>query len=176
MAAMFIAIVAAGDGEVIFDGQNNNVLFNVMGADHTYFEGLTFRNTGIAIEAGIDRKAAYVTNAVKHFKFTATGRRRLHQSPDAGDIAHYRPFLRREIDLVGPRLVVSLGATALRALTGKPLAVTKVRGAVIETPDGLRIFPTVHPSYLLRLPDPASKAREYERFVGDLAAAQRAVR
>ena len=129
-----------------------------------------------AAEAGIDRKAAYVTNAVKHFKFTATGRRRLHQSPDAGDIAHYRPFLRREIDLVGPRLVVSLGATALRALTGKPLAVTKVRGAVIETPDGLRIFPTVHPSYLLRLPDPASKAREYERFVGDLAAAQRAVR
>jgi DNA polymerase len=128
-----------------------------------------------AEEAGIDRPAAYVTNAVKHFKFKPTGRRRLHQSPDAGDITYYRPFLKREIELVGPQLVVSLGATALRALTGKPLAITKVRGELIETPDGLRVFPTVHPSYLLRLPDPDSKAREYDRFVADLRAAKREV-
>jgi DNA polymerase len=128
-----------------------------------------------AAEAGLDRKAAYVTNAVKHFKFTPTGRRRLHQSPDAGDIAHYRPFLRREIDLVGPRLVVSLGATALRALTGKAMAITKVRGEVIRTEDGLRLYPTVHPSYLLRLPDAEAKAREYARFVEDLRAVQRLV-
>ena len=87
----------------------------------------------------------YVTNAVKHFNFKPTGRRRLHQSPDAGDIAHYRPFLRREIDIVGPRLVVSLGATALRALTGKPLAIGKVRGEVLHTGDGLPVFPTVIP-------------------------------
>ncbi|MBK1661413.1 UdgX family uracil-DNA binding protein [Paracraurococcus ruber] len=129
-----------------------------------------------AEEAGIDRPMAYVTNAVKHFKFKPTGRRRLHQSPDAGDIAYYRPFLKREIELAGPRLVVSLGATALKSLTGKPLAITKVRGETIETPDGLRIFPTVHPSYLLRLPDADSKAREYDRFVADLKAAQREVR
>jgi uracil-DNA glycosylase len=128
-----------------------------------------------AEEAGIDRPATYVTNAVKHFKFKPTGRRRLHQSPDAGDITYYRPFLKREIELVGPQLVVSLGATALRALTGKPLAITKVRGELIETPDGLRVFPTVHPSYLLRLPDPESKAREYDRFVADLRAAKREV-
>jgi len=128
-----------------------------------------------AEEAGIDRPAAYVTNAVKHFKFKPTGRRRLHQSPDAGDITYYRPFLKREIELVAPRLVVSLGATALRALTGKPLAITKVRGEVIETADGLRVFPTVHPSYLLRLPDPESKEREYARFVADLRAAKREV-
>ncbi|WP_431271861.1 UdgX family uracil-DNA binding protein [Dankookia sp. P2] len=128
-----------------------------------------------AEEAGIDRPAAYVTNAVKHFKFKPTGRRRLHQSPDAGDITYYRPFLKREIELVAPQLVVSLGATALRALTGKPLAITKVRGELIETPDGLRVFPTVHPSYLLRLPDPESKAREYDRFVADLRAAKREV-
>lgn len=128
-----------------------------------------------AVEAGIERPGTYVTNAVKHFKFKPTGRRRLHQSPDAGDIAYYRPFLKREIEIVGPRLVVSLGATALKSLTGKPLAITKVRGEVIETPDGLRIFPTVHPSYLLRLPDPDSKAREYERFVADLKAAKREV-
>jgi DNA polymerase len=128
-----------------------------------------------AIEAGIDRPTTYVTNAVKHFKFKPTGRRRLHQSPDAGDIAYYRPFLKREIEIVAPQLVVSLGATALRALTGKPLAITKVRGEVIETPDGLRVFPTVHPSYLLRLPDPDSREREYARFVGDLRAAKRDV-
>jgi DNA polymerase len=127
------------------------------------------------VEAGIDRTAAYVTNAVKHFKFKPTGRRRLHQSPDAGDIAWYRPFLKREIELVGPRLVVSLGATALRALTGKPLAIGKLRGEVLETPDGLRLLPTVHPSYLLRLPDAESRAREYARFVAELKQAKREV-
>ena len=126
-------------------------------------------------EAGVPRAEAYVTNAVKHFKFTPTGRRRLHQTPDAGDITHYRPFLRREVEIVAPRLVVSLGATALRALTGKAMAITKVRGEVIRTEDGLPLFPTVHPSYLLRLPDPESKAREYERFIGDLKAAWREV-
>jgi DNA polymerase len=126
-------------------------------------------------EAGIPRAETYVTNAVKHFKFKPTGRRRLHQSPDAGDIAHYRPFLRREIEIVGPRLVVSLGATALRALTGKPLAITKVRGEVVKSEDGLPVLPTVHPSYLLRLPDPESKEREYARFLGDLKSAWREV-
>jgi DNA polymerase len=128
-----------------------------------------------AVEAGIDRPTTYVTNAVKHFKFKPTGRRRLHQSPDAGDIAYYRPFLKREIEIVGPQLVVSLGATALRALTGKPLAIGKTRGEVMETPDGIRLFPTVHPSYLLRLPDAEAKAREYARFVGELKQAKREV-
>ena len=126
-------------------------------------------------EAGIPRDRSYVTNAVKHFKFTPTGRRRLHQSPDAGDIAFYRPFLQREIALVGPQLVVSLGATALRALTGRPLAINKARGEVIRTEAGLPLLPTVHPSYLLRLPDPAAKEREYARFVADLRAAHREV-
>jgi probable DNA metabolism protein len=126
-------------------------------------------------EAGVPRTETYVTNAVKHFKFKPTGRRRLHQSPDAGDIAHYRPFLKREIEIVAPKLVVSLGATALRALTGKPLAISKVRGEVIATPEGRPVFPTVHPSYLLRLPDAEAKAREYGRFVGDLRQAWREV-
>ena len=128
-----------------------------------------------AKDAGLDRATTYVTNAVKHFKFKPTGRRRLHQSPDAGDIAYYRPFLKREIDIVAPDLVVTLGATALRALTGKPLAITKLRGEIMELPDGLRIFPTVHPSYLLRLPDPASRDSEYARFVADLRAAMREI-
>ncbi|MDB5374318.1 MAG: phage polymerase-related protein [Belnapia sp.] len=127
------------------------------------------------VEAAVPREKAYVTNAVKHFKFTPTGRRRLHQTPDAGDIAHYKPFLRREVEIIAPQLVVSLGATALRALTGKAMAISKVRGTMIRTEDGLPLFPTVHPSYLLRLPDAESRAREYDRFVGDLKAAWREV-
>nr|WP_256476139.1 UdgX family uracil-DNA binding protein [Siccirubricoccus soli] len=127
------------------------------------------------LEAGVERPQTYVTNAVKHFKFKPTGRRRLHQSPDAGDIAYYRPFLKREVELVGPQLVVTLGATALRAMTGKPLPIGKNRGAVMTSPDGIRLFPTVHPSYLLRLPDAESKTREYARFVGELKAARREV-
>ena len=124
-------------------------------------------------EAGVSRAETYVTNAVKHFKFKPTGRRRLHQTPDAGDIAHYRPFLRREVEIVRPKLLVSLGATALRALTGKAMPITKVRAQPIRTPEGEALFPTVHPSYLLRLPDPAGKAREYTRFVAELRDAAR---
>lgn len=125
-------------------------------------------------DLGIDRGAAYVTNAVKHFKYTPTGKRRLHQSPDAGDIAHYRAFLRAEIALVAPRLIVTLGATALRAVSGRPLAIGKSRGAVLDLPDG-RVFPTVHPSYLLRLPDAAARAAEERRFREELAAARELV-
>ena len=126
-------------------------------------------------DAGIPRGEVYVTNAVKHFKYTPTGRRRLHQTPDSGDITHYRPFLRREVEIVAPKLVVSLGATALRALVGKALPVGKSRGAVMALPEGPPLFPTVHPSYLLRLPDPASKAAEYARFLADLRAAAQVV-
>ncbi|MGG5820734.1 UdgX family uracil-DNA binding protein [Falsiroseomonas sp. HW251] len=123
-------------------------------------------------DAEVPRDEAYVTNAVKHFKFTPTGKRRLHQSPDAGDIAYYRPFLLREIGLVAPRLLVALGATALRALTGKSLPVMKTRGTTVDGPEGLPVFATVHPSYLLRLPDQAAQQREYATFVEDLRKAQ----
>jgi DNA polymerase len=122
-------------------------------------------------EAGVPRDEAYVTNAVKHFKFTPRGKRRLHQSPDAGDIAFYRPFLLREIGLVRPRLVVTLGATALRAVSGRVMPVTKARGSLLRDAEGRPFFPTVHPSYLLRIPDPEGKAREYDRFVEDLGQA-----
>jgi DNA polymerase len=122
-------------------------------------------------EAGVPRDEAYVTNAVKHFKFTPTGKRRLHQSPDAGDIAFYRPFLQREIGLVQPRLVVTLGATALRAVSGRAMPVTKLRGSLLRDPEGRPFYPTVHPSYLLRLPSAEAKAREYDRFVEDLGQA-----
>lgn len=122
-------------------------------------------------QAGVPRVAAYVTNAVKHFKFTMAGKRRLHQGPDAGEIARYRPILLREIEAIRPRRVVALGASALLALTGRKLPVLKSRGMLLTGLCDAPIFATVHPSYLLRLPDAALQAEEYGRFVADLAAA-----
>jgi DNA polymerase len=126
-------------------------------------------------DVGIPRDEAYVTNAVKRFKYVMQGGRRIHQTPDAGDIKHYRPFLLRELDLVKPRLLVTLGATALKTVTGKAHAVTKVRGELMDGPEGLPLFPTVHPSYLLRLPDEESKRREWGRFLEDLKRVKREV-
>jgi probable DNA metabolism protein len=122
-------------------------------------------------EAEVPRDALFVTNAVKHFKFTMQGKRRLHQTPDAGDITHYRPFLREEVRLVAPRLVLSLGASALRALTGRAMPVTKSRDLQLQTEDGVPLRATVHPSYLLRLPDEVTRRTERQRFVADLARA-----
>lgn len=122
-------------------------------------------------EARVPRDRAYVTNAVKHFKYTVTGKRRLHQSPDASEIEHYRPILLSEIAAVAPRRVVAMGATALLALTGKKLPVLKSRGTLIAGLPAAPIFATVHPSYLLRLPDAALQQAEYGRFVQELRAA-----
>lgn len=121
-----------------------------------------------AREAGLDRERVYVTNAVKHFKFEPRGKIRLHKTPAAGEVAACRPWLQRELDAIRPRLVVAMGATAARAVTGRVVKVGEARGAVIERDDGPDVLVTVHPSYLLRLPDEAKKAEEYARFVGDL--------
>lgn len=123
-------------------------------------------------EAGVSRPAVYVTNAVKHFKFTQIGKRRLHQTPNAGDIAHYRPFLLREIAIVQPRLILALGGSAAQALLNDQKArVGALRGMALHMPEGPKLRVTVHPSYLLRLPDAVSKARERGRFLEDLRAA-----
>ncbi|MFO1208194.1 MAG: UdgX family uracil-DNA binding protein [Amaricoccus sp.] len=118
-------------------------------------------------EAGIDRSKTYVTNAVKHFKYVPRGKRRLHQKPTAGEVSHYRWWLKQELDFVAPRLVVALGATAVLALAGKPLPITANRGPT--TFDNRKGYITVHPSYLLRLPDEVEKARAYDAFRDDLA-------
>jgi len=118
-------------------------------------------------EAGLDRGALYVTNAVKHFKFTPSGRRRLHQRPNAGDIAHYRPFLMREIALVQPRRVLAMGATAVQAILRSRGAIGTLRG-IEQQVDGRPVRVTVHPSALLRLRDPATRAEEFRRFAQDL--------
>jgi uracil-DNA glycosylase len=116
-------------------------------------------------EAGIDRARVYVTNAVKHFKYVQRGKRRLHQRPTAGEVAHYRWWLKTELDFVGPRLVVALGATAVLALAGKALPIGRNRGPTAF--DNRRGYITVHPSYLLRLPD-AEKGAAYAAFRDDL--------
>jgi DNA polymerase len=121
-------------------------------------------------EAGVNRDKVYVTNAVKHFKFLPRGKRRIHQKPNVGEIDHCRWWLDREIALVQPELIVALGATAARAVLGHDVKITKERGSVVQRDDGSFVFLTVHPSYLLRLPDEAQQRREYARFVGDLSA------
>lgn len=124
-------------------------------------------------EAGVGRDKAYVTNAVKHFKFTQTGKRRLHQKPDAGDIAYYRPFLLEEVRRIAPRLLVALGATAAQALLGRKVAILKQRSEILPGPLERPVLLTVHPSFLLRVPDPEAKQREYAAFVEDLQSAAR---
>lgn len=118
--------------------------------------------------AGLDRAQCYVTNAVKRFKFTQRGKRRLHATPGAGDIAHYRWWLNEEIRLVAPRLVVALGGSAVQALTGTKQPISRLRGEAREMADGRPLLVTVHPSYLLRLPDEQGRKIERQRFIRDL--------
>jgi uracil-DNA glycosylase len=119
-------------------------------------------------EAGIDRSKVYVTNAVKHFKFVPRGKIRLHQKPGTPEIRACRPWYERELAAIKPALVVAMGATAAQSVFGRITPINKSRGRLIELDRGIQALVTVHPSYLLRLPDPDAKAREYERFVDDL--------
>ena len=117
-------------------------------------------------EADIDRRKTYVTNAVKHFKFEQRGKRRLHQKPTAGEVKRYRGWLKKELELVHPALVVALGATAVLALAGRSLPISRSRGKANF--DGQPGYITVHPSYLLRIPDEADRRQAYAEFVADL--------
>lgn len=119
-------------------------------------------------EAGIDRSEVYVTNAVKHFKFEPRGKRRIHQKPNAGEIRACYWWMDKELALIKPDLVVALGATAAQSLLGRTIAVTKLRGETVERDDGLRVFVTIHPSFILRIPDPRDKEAERERFLADM--------
>ncbi|WIY52251.1 UdgX family uracil-DNA binding protein [Devosia sp. YIM 151766] len=119
---------------------------------------------------GIDRRRVYVTNAVKHFKFTPRGKRRIHQRPDGGEIQACKFWLDLEIGFIKPKVVVALGATAARSLLGKAgITISKLRGHPMQMSDGTMLFVTNHPSYLLRIPDAESKRREREKFEADLA-------
>jgi DNA polymerase len=122
-------------------------------------------------DAGIDRGKIYITNAVKHFKFVPRGKIRLHQKPNTPEIRACRQWYERELAAIKPTLVVAMGATAAQSVFGKLTPINKNRGRLIDMEDGRKALVTVHPSYLLRLPDEDAKAREYERFVDDLSLA-----
>jgi DNA polymerase len=121
-------------------------------------------------EAGIDRRTIYVTNAVKHFKFTPRGKRRIHQTPEVPEIQACNFWLDVERTHVRPRLLVLMGGSAARAVLGRSVTISRERGRPIRMQDGQAVFITVHPSFLLRVPDAAAKAREYQAFVRDLNA------
>ena len=120
--------------------------------------------------AGIDRARAYVTNAVKHFKFEPRGKRRIHSKPGGPEIEACRWWIDRELAAIRPRVVVALGATAARSLTGRAVTIGKERGRAIARADGSELWITVHPSFLLRIDDRAAADAEFDRFVADLAA------
>ncbi|WP_340587828.1 UdgX family uracil-DNA binding protein [Erythrobacter alti] len=120
-------------------------------------------------ETGIDRSAAYVTNAVKHFKYVQRGKRRLHQTPTAKEVDTCRWWQEAERAIVKPKLVLALGASAARGILGKTVSISKARGEPISLDDGSELWVTAHPSYLLRL-DGAAKAQQERLFAADLAA------
>jgi DNA polymerase len=119
-------------------------------------------------QAGIDRDAVYVTNAVKHFKWTPRGKRRIHKRPSAEEIAACHPWLEAELEVVQPEVLACLGATAAQALLGRQFRLTQHRGEFVESPLAPLVTATVHPSSILRAPDEASREREMEAFITDL--------
>ena len=110
---------------------------------------------------------------MKHFKFKPQGKRRIHDRPNVGEINHCRWWLTREIQIVQPDLIVALGATAARSLTGKTVAIVANRGQILKSSEGVPVLVTIHPSYLLRLPDAEAAERERAAFVADLNLARR---
>lgn len=126
-------------------------------------------------EAGIERDRLYITNAVKHFKYEPQGKRRIHQRPNIGEVNHCRWWLTREIEIVRPRLIVALGATAIRSLTGKQMTIKDARANTLFSSEGVPVLGTIHPSFLLRLPDPILKGNERHAFIADLRRAQEQV-
>lgn len=119
-------------------------------------------------EAGIDRRTAYVTNAVKHFKWKPQGKRRLHQKPNAAEVEACLPWLAAELEIVRPRILVLLGATAAQALLGKQFRVTQERGQWLASEFAERVIATVHPSSILRAPDAMAREVQFGEFVDDL--------
>ena len=124
-------------------------------------------------DAGIDRKAVYVTNVVKHFKWEPRGKRRIHKKPRQSEIDACRPWIDAELAIVKPKALVCMGSTAAQALLGKQFRVTADRGKVVPSPLAPVVLATVHPSSILRAPDEETRHEEYRRFVADLKVAAR---
>ncbi|MGE6741683.1 UdgX family uracil-DNA binding protein [Allorhizobium pseudoryzae] len=130
---------------------------------------------GVLSEVGLDRSSLYVTNAVKHFKYEPRGKRRIHQKPNQAEIEQCRWWLKQEVDLVQPKLIVAMGATAYFSLTGEKKRLTDVRGHILPMDQGRKLFVTVHPSFLLRIPEETRKASELSRFREEMAVVRQLV-
>lgn len=125
--------------------------------------------------AGIDRTSVYVTNAVKHFKFERRGKRRIHSKPNAGEISACRWWYAHERELIRPAMTVALGATAARQMLGKAVTITATRGRALDLAEGGLGWVTIHPSFLLRMPDKSRAEEEFAAFVEDLKGAAKAI-
>jgi uracil-DNA glycosylase family protein len=140
------------------------------------FVGPAGRELARGLEAaGIERREIYLTNVVKHFKYKARGKRRIHQKPDAAEIRACRPWLEAELDVVKPEALVCLGAVAAQALLGRDFRVTRQRGTPVDSPLAPLVSATVHPSSILRLRDKDEREAEREAFAADLRAAATAL-
>ncbi|HET9714942.1 MAG TPA: UdgX family uracil-DNA binding protein [Pseudolabrys sp.] len=126
-------------------------------------------------DAGISRQEVFVTNAVKHFKFEQRGKRRLHKRPNAYEIDRCHWWLDFERRIINPEIIVAMGATAVRSVSGRPLAIGKIRGRVMALQDGGRMLATIHPSYILRIEDEVDRRAQYKMFVADLKVCARAL-
>jgi uracil-DNA glycosylase family protein len=154
------------DASIIFVGEQPGDQEDLAGRPFVGPAGAIFDQ---ALEkAGIDRSTVYVTNAVKHFKFVLRGRRRIHNKPDVGEIEACRWWIEHERALIRPAVTVALGATAARSLVGKTVTIGQVRGAPLTLADGSECWVTVHPSALLRMPDPERRREARALFVRDL--------
>jgi len=154
------------DASIMFVGEQPGDQEDVVGRPFVGPAGAIFDQ---ALEkAGIDRASVYVTNAVKHFKFVARGKRRIHNRPDAGEISACRWWIEHERELIRPPVTVALGATAARSLVGKIVTIGKVRGEPLKLADGSECWVTAHPSSLLRIPDPEGRREARALFLRDL--------
>jgi DNA polymerase len=154
------------DASIMFVGEQPGEQEDIAGRPFVGPAGAVFDE---ALEkAGIDRSTVYVTNAVKHFKFVQKGKRRIHNKPDAGEIAACRWWIEHERELIRPPVTVALGATAARSLIGKTVTISKVRGEPLQLEDGSECWVTVHPSSLLRMPDREAREEGRRLFVRDL--------
>jgi uracil-DNA glycosylase family protein len=154
------------DAAIMFVGEQPGDQEDLAGRPFVGPAGMLFDK---ALEkAGIDRSTVYVTNAVKHFKFVLRGKRRIHNKPDAGEIAACRWWLDHERELIRPPVTVALGATAARSLLGKTVTISRARDAPLKLEDGGECWVTVHPSFLLRIPEEDRRREERALFLRDL--------
>ena len=154
------------DASVMFVGEQPGDQEDIAGRPFVGPAGAVF---DAALEkAGIDRSTVYVTNAVKHFKFVQKGKKRIHNKPAAGEIEACRWWIAHERELIRPAVTVALGATAARSLIGKTVTISKVRGEPLALEDGSECWVTVHPSSLLRMPDPEARHEARALFERDL--------